>query len=79
MIHLRSSLDPEGWRSLLYMMLALGFKLPLLILSRADMTCPYQTLIRSQNYYHNVCSVASDSATPWTVVCQVPLSMGFSR
>ena len=21
----------------------------------------------------------SDSATPWTVVCQAPLSMGFSR
>ena len=25
------------------------------------------------------CSVVSDSATPWTVACQAPLSMGFSR
>ena len=25
------------------------------------------------------CSVMSDSATPWTVVCQAPLSMEFSR
>ena len=25
------------------------------------------------------CSVASDSANPWTVACQAPLSMGFSR
>ena len=25
------------------------------------------------------CSVVSDSAIPWTVVCQAPLSMGFSR
>ena len=24
-------------------------------------------------------SVVSDSATPWTVACQAPLSMGFSR
>ena len=24
-------------------------------------------------------SVVSDSATPWTVPCQAPLSMGFSR
>ena len=26
-----------------------------------------------------VCSVVSDSATPWTVACQAPLSMEFSR
>ena len=26
-----------------------------------------------------LCSVVSDSATPWTVVPQAPLSMGFSR
>ena len=25
------------------------------------------------------CSVMSDSVTPWTVACQAPLSMGFSR
>ena len=25
------------------------------------------------------CSVVSDSATPWAVACQAPLSMGFSR
>ena len=25
------------------------------------------------------CSIVSDSATPWTVACQAPLSMGFSR
>ena len=25
------------------------------------------------------CLVLSDSATPWTVACQAPLSMGFSR
>ena len=25
------------------------------------------------------CSVMSDSLTPWTAVCQAPLSMGFSR
>ena len=24
-------------------------------------------------------SVVSDSATPWTVACQAPLSVGFSR
>ena len=24
-------------------------------------------------------SVVSDSTTPWTVACQAPLSMGFSR
>ena len=28
---------------------------------------------------HAVASVMSDSATPWTVACQAPLSMGFSR
>ena len=26
-----------------------------------------------------VSSVVSDSATPWTVACQAPLSMGFPR
>ena len=26
-----------------------------------------------------VCLVISDSATPWPVACQVPLSMGFPR
>ena len=26
-----------------------------------------------------ICSVTSDSSTPWTVACQAPLSMGFSR
>ena len=26
-----------------------------------------------------LCSVVSDSATPWTLVPQAPLSMGFSR
>ena len=26
-----------------------------------------------------VCLVRSDSATPWTIACQAPLSMGFSR
>ena len=26
-----------------------------------------------------VTSVMSDSATPWTVACQAPLSMGFLR
>ena len=26
-----------------------------------------------------VCTVVSDSATPWTVALQAPLSMGFSR
>ena len=25
------------------------------------------------------CSVVSDSVTPWTVACQAPPSMGFSR
>ena len=25
------------------------------------------------------CSVMSNSATPWTVACQAPLSMGFSK
>ena len=25
------------------------------------------------------CSLMSDLATPWTVACQAPLSMGFSR
>ena len=25
------------------------------------------------------CSVVSDSATPWAVACQAPLSMGFPR
>ena len=25
------------------------------------------------------CSVVSDSVTPWTIACQAPLSMGFSR
>ena len=28
---------------------------------------------------HAVTSVMSDSATPWAVACQAPLSMGFSR
>ena len=26
-----------------------------------------------------MCSVVSDSVTPWTVACQAPLSVGFSR
>ena len=29
--------------------------------------------------YMCACSVVLDSATPWTVACQAPLSMGFSR
>ena len=29
--------------------------------------------------YKSVCSVVSDSATPWTVAHQAPLSMEFSR
>ena len=28
---------------------------------------------------HSVASVMPDSETPWTVACQAPLSMGFSR
>ena len=27
----------------------------------------------------SVASVGSDSVTPWTIACQGPLSMGFSR
>ena len=30
-------------------------------------------------YYVHACSVMPDSATPWTVVHQSPLSMGFPR
>ena len=30
------------------------------------------------NFAHS-CSVVSDSATPWTVACQAPLSMGFPQ
>ena len=26
-----------------------------------------------------ICSVVSDSETPWTIDCKTPLSMGFSR
>ena len=29
--------------------------------------------------YVCVCSVMPDSATPWTVACQTPLSLEFSR
>ena len=32
--------------------------------------------MKSENVGH---SVVSDSATPWTVACQAPLSMEFSR
>ena len=33
-----------------------------------------------KEFYSNVShSVVSDSVTPWTVACQVPLSVGFSR
>ena len=27
----------------------------------------------------HMCSIMSNSATPWTVACQAPLSMGFPR
>ena len=40
------------------------------------------TKISLNSHYACVGSVAlvmSDSATPWTVVCQAPLSTGFSR
>ena len=38
----------------------------------------YQSMVK-QGFLMFNCSVMSDSATPWTVACQVPLSMGFSR
>ena len=37
----------------------------------------WQPPLRSQGLC--ACSVVSDSATLWTVACQTPLSMGFSR
>ena len=41
----------------------------------------YESLLKLYDRY--VCydsrSVMSDSVTPWTVACQAPLSMGFSR
>ena len=46
-----------------------------------------QCWLRSGHVLHDGCvcvrarprSVLSDSATPWTVACQTPLSVGFSR
>ena len=42
-------------------------KLPFVISTLRDVLCVC------------ACSVVSESVTPWTVTCQVPLSMGFSR
>ena len=41
----------------------------------------HKTLSQSFNWLACMCacSVVSDSAIPWTVACQAPLSMGFSR
>ena len=42
---------------------------------RGLLSAPPQPLALSEH----ACSVVSDSVTPWTVACQAPLSMGFSR
>ena len=51
------------------------------VLSRV--LCATQQVLTSYLFlYMHMCSVTSfmsDSATPWTVACQAPLSMGFSR
>ena len=48
-----------------------------LVLSRAEArTFSLKVKVNSENVSH---SVVSDSAIPWTVACQAPLSMGFSR
>ena len=39
----------------------------------------YAVTIRVASNSSCVCSVVSDSATPWSVTHQAPLSMGFSR
>ena len=39
----------------------------------------YALTIRVASNSSCVCSVVSDSATPWSVTHQAPLSMGFSR
>ena len=36
-------------------------------------------IIHAKSYYMLSHSVMSDSATPWTVTCQAPLSMGFPK
>ena len=36
-------------------------------------------VLEEKEYKSTVCSFMSDSATPWTVACQTPLFMGFSR
>ena len=35
--------------------------------------------MRAVDYAYQVASVVADSATLWTIACQVPLSMEFSR
>ena len=37
------------------------------------------SLCKDTKRVHSVASIVSDSATPWTVAHQAPLSMGFSR
>ena len=37
----------------------------------------FNSILSNNSVY--VCSVMSDSVTPWTVACQAPLSMEFSR
>ena len=46
------------------------------MVNRTEKVCPCEAYILA------VCAcmlVISDSATPWTIACQPPLSMGFSR
>ena len=56
------------------------------LLSERDMSC-FQFLVSMNRISINMCvrymseshSVVSDSATPWTIAHQAPLSMEFSR
>ena len=41
--------------------------------------CPAARVWAFMSMSMYMCSVVSDCATPWTVACQSPLSMGFSR
>ena len=41
-----------------------------------DWICKDNVVKESQSV---ICSLVSDSATPWTITCQAPLSMGFPK
>ena len=68
----RETLTDCGWHY--FVCVCVGYKLPLLILHFPSTLLTKATSVKNVSH-----TVVSNSGIPWTVACQAPLSMEFSR